>query len=391
MLSDLRKNSNIHLLIGENGAGKSRVLSDFAHEIVYSEPLAKIITIANTIHNKFPALKIKNYHRLPSNKINQTSNLLIEAITSSPLDDKNEMSLEFIRKILSYIGFDTIIEISFKLDADEDLSKKLSSMEYTNSIDKYDIIKVKNFFYNFVSIANSGQLAFSDDNSSRLTRIINLESLPADLESENLISLLRLKYHLNKLKIVGDIKIALFKSGYRFSLNEASSGELTLLTMLTWISMHISKDSYILIDEPENSLHPKWQRDYFRHLNDVFHYYEPKFICATHSPMVVSGAHSSDKNVSIYKISESKINRITNISGKNVEEILKEVFQVITPESRYFSFLINELISKALNFSLSESAVEKELKKLKGLTDDKNHHEIIDKVPALILEVKKNG
>ncbi|ELK2938326.1 hypothetical protein RU232_004852, partial [Escherichia coli] len=220
MLSNLRKNSNIHLLIGENGAGKSRVLSEFTHEIVYSEPLAKIITIANTIHNKFPALRIKNYHRLPSNKINQTSNLLIEAITSSSSDDKNEMSLEFMRKILSYIGFDTMIEISFKLDADEDLSKKISSMEYTNSIDKYDIIKVKNFIYKFVSIANSGQLAFNDDDTSRLTRIINLESLPVDLESENLISLLRLKYHLNKLKIVGDIKIALFKSGYRFSLNE---------------------------------------------------------------------------------------------------------------------------------------------------------------------------
>ncbi|MCO6618583.1 hypothetical protein KGY86_16975, partial [Enterobacter hormaechei] len=106
-LPKLSKQSNNHLLIGENGAGKSRLMAALAQEIAYSEPYANIITIANTIHNKFPTLRIKNYFRLPSNKINHVSDVMIDALSSKKSQLDNGKSFETLRRVLAYIGFDS--------------------------------------------------------------------------------------------------------------------------------------------------------------------------------------------------------------------------------------------------------------------------------------------
>lgn len=391
MLSRLHKRSGTHLLIGENGAGKSRMLAELSKEIAYSEPHSKIITIANTIHNKFPPLRIRNYFRLPSNKINHTSDVIIEALSTYAEWREGEKTLEFLRRALAYIGFDGKIEVSFKIHIDKDIIKKINSMEYVKSIEVEDILRVKKYILNLPFIEDVNGIQLGDVKSHRLKGEIDLDGYNIDFESEYLFSILRLKFHLNKLKIISDINVSLYKKGFCFNLNDASSGELTLLTTLSWISMHIDRDAYILIDEPENSLHPKWQREYFRHLNDLFYYYRPTFVCATHAPILVSGAYSSERDVYIYRTTNGEMKRIAATGSKNIEEVLTEVFQIITPESRYFSYLINKLINSALNNKLTKSEVNEQLEEFRNLTDDSKHLDIIDKIPELIREIQRNG
>ena len=99
---------------------------------------------------------------------------------------------------------------------------------------------------------------------------------------------------MKKLGILKGITLYLEKDGQEISLQNASSGELLLLSTLTFISSYIKRNSIILIDEPENSLHPKWQKDYISLLLKVLtDYFKDDFkffniACATHSPFILS-------------------------------------------------------------------------------------------------------
>jgi predicted ATPase len=79
------------------------------------------------------------------------------------------------------------------------------------------------------------------------------------------------------------------KSG-RFPL-EAMSGGLNALFGIAWqVHMQAGGDSVrtVLIDEPENHLHPSMQREFLPRLSTAFPHH--KFIVATHSPFIVASA-----------------------------------------------------------------------------------------------------
>ena len=73
---------------------------------------------------------------------------------------------------------------------------------------------------------------------------------------------------------------------------------------------HLLKDlenldgALILIDEPETSLHPKWQKKYVQFLMDVFVRLNIQFVIATHSPYILQGMR--DGNSVCYKIDRTQ-------------------------------------------------------------------------------------
>jgi predicted ATPase len=92
-----------------------------------------------------------------------------------------------------------------------------------------------------------------------------------------------------------DIEFTKEKDDKNFFLTEASSGELCILFNILAIAGSITDDSIILLDEPELSLHPKWQKDFVPLLEDVFSKYKScHFIIATHSPNIVSSIPESN-------------------------------------------------------------------------------------------------
>lgn len=88
---------------------------------------------------------------------------------------------------------------------------------------------------------------------------------------------------------LNDIQFKKNNSNQCFMLSEASSGELSTLFNTLSIAGEIEDNSLILIDEPELSLHPKWQSGFIPLLEKIFHNYENcHFILATHSPHIIS-------------------------------------------------------------------------------------------------------
>lgn len=385
MSLSLLKPNRIHFLIGENGVGKSLLLGKLSSEIAYQYPNEVIITIANTLQNKFPLLRIKNYFRLSSNKIRFAEEAILQAFIAYAKNRENHQIINLLRNTLGYIGYSEIIILSFKIKRQVDFKQLIYSMDYTKSVEDGEADKI----YNFISslIEKHDERGNYRNEYVKVIHEIDLVDFIYDLNSEAILTLLEHKYHLKKHKVVYDIKITISKDTDWLNLNDASSGELALLTTMAHISTYIRHNAFILIDEPENSLHPRWQREYVNHLYNMFYQFEPIIILATHSPIVVSGAFESNLLPSIYEVRNAEIHRFHEASTTNVEEILLEIFQLLTSENRFFSFKVNKIINEYISGEISDVEINKQIDRLRRLSSDNNQIKIIDSIPNIIKKI----
>lgn len=89
-------------------------------------------------------------------------------------------------------------------------------------------------------------------------------------------------------------------NGKKISIDELSSGEKQLYYRAAFLSKLNIRNSLILVDEPENSLHPNWQRDIIKLYQNVGE--NNQVILATHSPYIISSIHP--KNIFILYFDE---------------------------------------------------------------------------------------
>lgn len=101
--------------------------------------------------------------------------------------------------------------------------------------------------------------------------------------------------------------VILETSSGNFLLDAASSGLMSLMS-ITWevtLFARTSSAFVVLIDEPENHLHPSMQREFLPALVRAFP--EAQFIVATHSPFVVSSVR--DSRIYAFDIEDAPIDR----------------------------------------------------------------------------------
>jgi len=80
--------------------------------------------------------------------------------------------------------------------------------------------------------------------------------------------------------------------------NFLSSGQWSWLSTLGGLATQITDDSLVLVDEPENSLHPSWQRSYVPTLLKILRNHKRcHAIIATHAPLIASGLPPDAGNV----------------------------------------------------------------------------------------------
>lgn len=386
MSLSLLKSNKIHFLIGENGVGKSLLLGSLSTEITYQYPKASIIVIANTLQNKFPLLRIKNYFRLSSNKIKFAEEAILQAFIAYAKNRENHQIINLLRNTLNYIGFSERIILSFKIKRQVDFKQLIYSMDYIKSVEDGEADKIYSFISSLIN-KYDGQGNYRSD-YVRVEHEIDLVDFIYEYNSEAILTLLEHKYHLKKHKIIYDINVAISKDTNWLNLNDASSGELALLTTMAHISTYITQNAFILIDEPENSLHPRWQREYVTHLYNMFYQFEPNIILATHSPVIVSGAFEAELAPSIYEVRNAEIYRFHEANTTNVEEILLETFQILTSENRFFSFKVNKIINEYICGKINYSEIEKQINWLRELSPDKSQIKIIESIPNVIKKIQ---
>ena len=125
-------------------------------------------------------------------------------------------------------------------------------------------------------------------------------------------------------------------AGDKFDINELSSGEKQLFLRTLAIKMLNPENSIILIDEPELSLHPKWQQrivDVYRKIGE-----NNQIIIATHSPHIL-GSVKKENIMLLDKDDEGKIviktgDELYDSYGQPTERILEDIMGLKTTRNQ---------------------------------------------------------
>ncbi|MDK2063217.1 AAA family ATPase [Aliarcobacter butzleri] len=76
-----------------------------------------------------------------------------------------------------------------------------------------------------------------------------------------------------------------------------SSGQQTFADLIINLLSLIKNNTLVLVDEPENTLHPNLEIDYIKILNDILEEFDSFAIIATHSPIIVREVPTNHINV----------------------------------------------------------------------------------------------
>jgi len=142
-------------------------------------------------------------------------------------------------------------------------------------------------------------------------------------------SLNGLELNFNISKIDYKIKKVYFKkddSGVEFGIDELSTGEKTLVSKVLSLFFNQIKNQIILIDEPELSLHPRWQSKILKIYEKFALENNCQIIIATHSPHIIASA----KNEYLRFLKKEKNGNISVINdiqayGRDIEWVLEQM------------------------------------------------------------------
>lgn len=101
-------------------------------------------------------------------------------------------------------------------------------------------------------------------------------------------------------------------SGEKVNINELSSGEKQLFLRTLSLKMLDPQNSIILIDEPELSLHPKWQQQILEVYKKIGE--NNQLIIATHSPLILENVEKEN----IFMLNKEESGRITVETGEKL-------------------------------------------------------------------------
>lgn len=356
--------NDVSIIVGENGSGKSTSLHLLSNLFINQKK--NVIAIANSVHDKFDSKnkKIKILRGRSGRKLTKTT--ILNSLKN--IAEGDIQKLKNATRALEYVGFTPAIGIELK-DLRPDYENRIRQASL-NTYFKADILDTLNVLKSF------------QNNDQKITWL-RVDSL--DFSDSRIFSLTRLflySFHLKKLGIIGTIEIYLEKKDRVIPILKASSGELSLITSIIYITTAIDENTVILIDEPENSLHPIWQKEYTKVLFDLFYYYQPKVIIATHSPLIVNGAELFIEESKIYKLTSSDFERQRK-EPLNVEEIYFRFFDITTPKNRFLSDILVRYLNILAAGRMSTQQFNIEVNRIKDKVYDPSQLEVLDKIKDL--------
>ncbi len=367
------------ILVGKNGSGKSRLLHDLAesfHDVGYST-----VTVSNTLFDKFEVHpKSLNYNYIGS-KLGR--NFPAQAIKNT-LSTESQTKVSRIFSVLNYIGYEQKIGIKVKFR-----KKFKDAIRYSKneSGDYYPI------FFDSSDQKIPDELKMAIDKAihqikhgySILAWLTSNDNVFYEGNFDSYLCLLKFERVLKKAKIISNIEVFLSKDDYAFPLSQASSGELSFIALLVHISFCVNDNSFIFIDEPENSLHPKWQNEYLELLRGAIGYNKCKVVVATHSPLIITSISESNQ-VSIYKRGVNGFKEVDSYDD-NAEELYIDYFDTLTPKNRALSNRCVDIIDQLTIGEISLQTARDRLSKFEGMANDSAQKEFILGVNSLLTKV----
>ena len=364
--------NDVNVLIGQNGSGKSTLLNELSK--YYLRNHKNVIALANSIHDKFDS-QHRNFKTLRGRSGRRQTRTTIKKALEAVGKEKEENRLKSATSALGYVGFDPMI--GFRLERFTP-----HNLEYSEE-EKITLNEFERIQY---LIETTQRQARSEEIIWLETEYLNFN----DLEKLNLTELFYWESYLRKKKVISRIEVYLRKEGTELSMLSASSGELALITSIVYLATIITDNTVILIDEPENSLHPLWQKEYAKTLLDIFYFYQPKIIIATHSPLVVNGAEIFSDSAKIFKSNNFSFT-LQRQEPLNIEELYYKFFDLSTPENRFLSNRLVRLLNLLAEGKLELSAFNEEIRQIQSMSYQEEQNKALTSVQNLAQEIVSNN
>jgi predicted ATPase len=157
-------------------------------------------------------------------------------------------------------------------------------------------------------------------------------------------NVLRLGLLTDLVRLV-DVTVKPASADAEFSAMELSSGEYHMFSTILAVGFGLEDKAVLLIDEPENNLHPQWQRDLMAALLNVCAgamKTEGHLIVCTHSPLIVAAAPEGS---SIVDMSSSAPQTSVAPYGASSDELLLSQFGVGSSRNRVVVDTVQRAVS----------------------------------------------
>lgn len=239
--------------------------------------------------------------------------------------------------------------------------------------------------YNFSNIVDTNLI--SNIASYIATRVTYISNTEEDLtgkqvrervakEINDIFSILDLDIKLKGLS-KDERSMPMFSNsiGEEFDINDLSSGEKQLFVRTLAIKMLEPENSIILIDEPELSLHPKWQQNILEVYKKIGK--NNQIIVATHSPHILGSVPKENLIVLTRdengQITALKDENLYSSLGQPVDRILEDIMGLeTTRDPKIFNWLneLRELVNKNDYDSDKFKNLMKKMTSILGNTDE---------------------
>jgi predicted ATPase len=366
----------VAILVGPNGTGKSRALRALAQDY---DRQRDIVIVSNAAHDRFKGMRSRN--RLSFGRGGDSAKSIIKAALAKVLDEDGP-ALFNIRAVLEYCGYDENIGfLPHIIRWDSHILRKdeLAGREYrSGSVTDADRA------VGFIQRSRPGEISWAGTGSGGY-----------DFSSrESLAALLRSEAQLRREGVISRVEVFLQKHGRPILLNEASSGELSLISSLIFLIATAPSNAIVLIDEPENSLHPSWQREYVDKVLAALNYRNASVIIATHSPLVVTGALTHDSPLTtVFRVGQGQVEKLdiatSSAAPNSIEEVLWKAFEVVTPANHFVSEEIVEAIDAYERGRRSKADVIELVRFMQRKSDDRAQQDFFRAVLQLIDRVER--
>ena len=312
-----RPTSNIHVLIGRNGVGKTTLLNNIIKAII--APLDEQANCGEVLV-KYEGLI--GYSRLPDDYFSSISSVSFSAFDPFiPPKNRPDRSLG---TCYFYIGL------------------KKNDDQKTNELKDIEAIRT--------DFVESLKICFSLD--SKKKRWLNaISTLESDCNFADMC-----------LTELADIKEKNQLENEAYSkIEHMSSGHMIVLLTLTSLIETVEEKTLVLIDEPESHLHPPLLSAFTRALSDLLIDRNAVAIIATHSPVVLQEVPKS----CVWKLERTGIHgksfRPENETfGENVGILTREVFGLEVAKSGFHA-LLAKTIENGKTFEEVMALYEKQL------------------------------
>lgn len=296
----LKPSTNIHILIGRNGVGKTTLLNNMVRSIVDSNATEEEVGRFYDL-SKFYTIIYKNYF---SSVVSISFSAFDPFIPPPDQVNKNQGTCYF------YIG----------LKQNKEKEGRISKLK--------DLPELCNDFVKSLEIC----LSLNAKKERWLSAICKLESDMNFAEME-----------LARLATIKDSQELKTKAEHLF-LRNISSGHAIVLLSITKLIETVEEKTLVLIDEPETHLHPPLLSAFTRALSDLLINRNGIAIIATHSPVVLQEVPKS----CVWKLRRTRSvahaeRPESETFGENVGVLTREVFGLEVAKSGFHELLQNSI------------------------------------------------